>query len=1315
MEEDLTCPLTLDLLEDPVALPCCGKSSSRLALVAALTRDTRCPCCRQDIAGFDVQHAPPNRVIQAVVDEYKRAHVVLPGHHWSAKAKRFQGEVEVELSIEKARFLHSQSLFVAIVDQSGSMGGEPWAQVQQALVHILSMASSSPSTQVEIICFQSAATRLPTLPLPEMIARVCREGAGGGTCFLPAFTELGSILDRAAQPNVTVVLMTDGQGEARADVLNPRLDAILARAGKRIIMHTVGFGAGCDQPLLEALRSVDGTFRYATPGDSTDALCQKITQIFTISNQGSLSRLQVSVDDHKWSGDIAVDERRRGMVRFWLPALEAKEVMIRSDCDPDARVPIEFMDADDDIHLRFAQIKTDQLAAEVLQAAQEHNVSKDLRMLQCGLFRRRTELLQDIADDARLPVLLEQIKSLRAGQQVDVSRLSDMRFGSLFGESVKKAPTEVPRALPPRAVAVVPRQPQPLLQSENQPYYADVVASRNAVAQRIWSTLLNPYCCIDDASWDDLAQCDADGNTALHLAAYRGQFRTLEAILAKFPQAKALINQSNHEEETTVTLAIKKRGYDKCLTILLAQGGDIPRKKAMEEFAMGRGYRRTAAIIGLFGDVSVAVETSMSKEMVRVKYERAVALQKPWDATQYLEVCLMNQDLELVEIALKHGGIPTIDWVVEYCMPPKPDHVDTAVYLDLLRVVLKAHPKLLGQGHGSNQDTLLIKAVEKGSLPHVQYLVVEQKMVVDVTNALGNTALWVAVMKRFPCMVDFLLDQNAHPNHANRKGNTALYNVTQRGPVKIAEKLLAAGAKVDTINGNGDNLLLLCCRNGQAEVLQLLLQHADPQLVHRRAHIDGFNCILSCAEQDRAECIEVLQQFGVNLEDRTAPDNAILKDATPLHLACYYGSVDAAQKLAQFGVDLNAVDAFGMTPLHIAVIRGHERLVRLLIQAGANTFKLDQNGNPPVVYARDKQELRDLLVDPLVASLCKLARKGFNEDDEKRAYVLLKACPSALDLQDENGASALTHAVLYSNVRAVCEFLELGAKNVRDKRGLSCDFWAHVIGVRRIADLFPHPLTDRLIGSDVKSLPHTTEQLRRVKDHPNRRLLFVGGNRSYTEPSQSSLAYRLGPFAPSSWQNVLTDGKLSEEVIDALDAKLFAVAYVATEAGDASVAEVLALNYFTSAAAVWLRGYTYDNAARNAYLRFINDALEKLPVYAGEVYTSCPERYAIGSEITFPSFVSASTLWPVVVDLVPTFPKKGTVVILHSKTGRLVSPFSTTPYDCEVVFRPGSRWRVVRWLRADLVALGQANIREHTFSVDTMPEDKGLIIEMEEL
>lgn len=163
----------------------------------------------------------------------------------------------------------------------------------------------------------------------------------------------------------------------------------------------------------------------------------------------------------------------------------------------------------------------------------------------------------------------------------------------------------------------------------------------------------------------------------------------------------------------------------------------------------------------------------------------------------------------------------------------------------------------------------------------------------------------------------------------------------------------------------------------------------------------------------------------------------------------------------------------------------------------------------------------------------------------------------------------------------------------------------------------------------------------------------------------------------------------------------------------------------------------------DTYTHSLTRFLRELPPFEGEVFIAVPstssnrpmDRRGLlpGCEVSWPCFVSGSTLWPVAMDTIGRIlclcllshifsilgSSDGVMFLIHShKCGRFVSPLSQFPYDLEVIFPPCTQFKVTQWFRLDVIALGQANIRTKSFGM-TLEEmnnsQKGCIIELEEL
>lgn len=90
---------------------------------------------------------------------------------------------------------------------------------------------------------------------------------------------------------------------------------------------------------------------------------------------------------------------------------------------------------------------------------------------------------------------------------------------------------------------------------------------------------------------------------------------------------------------------------------------------------------------------------------------------------------------------------------------------------------------------------------------------------------------------------------------------------------------------------------------------------------------------------------------------------------TPLHLAAFFGHLEAARLLVEAGADVGAVSENGMrnTPLHAAAAGKHTAVARMLVERGADAHVADagdysaraiaeQNGLADVVAAIDARD-----------------------------------------------------------------------------------------------------------------------------------------------------------------------------------------------------------------------------------------------------------------------------------------------------------------------------------------------------------------------
>jgi len=1280
--------------------------------------------------------------------------VELKEHRWSCDVTKVSDSTdmcEVKLYVEDAKFSVRPCLFIAVVDCSGSMSGNPYKQVLTALRHIYHLSQHNSSVKLMMISYESSAKIINT---PEEY-KIC-----GGTNFRAAFEAVNQLLSRyiCSDENkhavnnvssVTIAFLTDGQDQSyNRERLVPEFREMLRRrwGDNPLSVHTIGFSRNCDRDLLEGMResgNIPGTFRYAEPGENDDELCNKLTGVFNIGSQSSTVPIRLTINGERQDIRLPVDSEKYGCHSFWKKFDSPPHITVSSQHDNDTVVPVKFHSPSEVVLERWLAKLTDQLASTVLEFS-NGSFTPNIKELWCALTNQKIETLMDITTESslteRLTFLSQQVSALSNGELINVGKLSDLRFGSMFSDQVPPLP-QVQTVCPQPSK---PKLTQEAYNEQHLPRYNrnNKDSGRNDLQKAITSLECNKVpdnlkALIQNATMDDMMHVDHDGNNTLHLTAYCGHSEVIRELIKRFPDLP--LDTPNRQGETAVTIAIKKRGFHFTLGFLLDAGATLPRRKSLQRFAVENDYTITAEIISGMGETSTTVDHSMKLSYVKFTYQRAMKSGKEINPEQYLDVFLAKGDKDMAEkMIVEHNAQATVDMLNDYCIPKKADDPETDRYLELAKLLLYHFPHLIHEKKKPDMETPLLTASNRGSRPHVRYFL-SLGAKVDEPNEKLNTPLWIATFKRYPCIIDELLDAGADIERANEKGNRPIYGICERGSVKIAEKLISRGADITYKNINGDTTILLCTRNGQHETLQFLLNYVDEEFVNFKAHIDGFNAIMASAEQDRPECMRVLFEYGIDLNQKTDSNNEIIADATPLHIAAYYGREEATKMLIKLGADLNVTDAHGQTPLHTAVIQGHIGVIKSLRRAGIDQTVVDKYGNRAQAYCRNRKDIRRVLVDPALDIIMKLSKGGFDREENVIACQLLRdhtgvegCCTpaSAIDILGDDGTTPLTQAVIHSNFDVVQTMVDLGANICQ------AQFWASVVNNPRI----------------IKIVGKSDTDLSLIRRYSN--ILFLGRPPKYTPSRTNTIGVRMSDLANAVvynedyaqiWSNLIMHKEQPRFRCDYLeldeqtvwDARVHLISVFGKQDSLKHLidpSQAMAITLFTNNVIVprsingVLLGTELITEEVKEYTKHLFSALQSLPPYVGEVFMGVDKvdrrLFEIGQEFCWPRFVSCSTLWRVATENCPSFTtkaKKGTIFAIRSKTGRFVGQYSQFGFDAEVLFLPRTKFRVNNWYRGDVFALGQPNIREHTFSLEDEDierlrhSERAMIIELVEI
>ncbi len=203
-----------------------------------------------------------------------------------------------------------------------------------------------------------------------------------------------------------------------------------------------------------------------------------------------------------------------------------------------------------------------------------------------------------------------------------------------------------------------------------------------------------------------------------------------------------------------------------------------------------------------------------------------------------------------------------------------------------------------------------------------------------------NQQLLHAAVEGNLAAVEQLVSQGADINYNDPWGNCAVFSAAWEGNIKALDLYHKLGASLEL---EDNNPLCNAAYNGQSGSVKWLLQKgANPNFSFKKTGENALHytvCKTSEMEQ-RTEIVSLLIEAGTDVNKKTTKGETTL---------CFMR------------------DAFlkAETPLHRAAAYGSERIVQLLLDAGANPSTKDANGDTPISWGswflRDAGVLRLLL------------------------------------------------------------------------------------------------------------------------------------------------------------------------------------------------------------------------------------------------------------------------------------------------------------------------------------------------------------------
>lgn len=236
-------------------------------------------------------------------------------------------------------------------------------------------------------------------------------------------------------------------------------------------------------------------------------------------------------------------------------------------------------------------------------------------------------------------------------------------------------------------------------------------------------------------------------------------------------------------------------------------------------------------------------------------------------------------------------------------------------------------------------------AAQEGQVEIVRYLLAEAGPL--LTEAGMACAMLEAALEGHSevvkCFLEAGLDKDTvHPCYTSSPDGTTLHIAAIQGRLAVVEVLLAAGAAVDRLDGDGETSLLLAASQGHEAIVRRLL---DAGADTTKACPKGRTALIHAANLGYLACVRALLDAGAY------PSAADSFGDTALHHAAFYGQSDVVRCLLEGGAEMQMRNKQGFSPLHDAISEGQLECVQCLVEAGANKDVETASGVSPLFLA----------------------------------------------------------------------------------------------------------------------------------------------------------------------------------------------------------------------------------------------------------------------------------------------------------------------------------------------------------------------------
>jgi len=177
-----------------------------------------------------------------------------------------------------------------------------------------------------------------------------------------------------------------------------------------------------------------------------------------------------------------------------------------------------------------------------------------------------------------------------------------------------------------------------------------------------------------------------------------------------------------------------------------------------------------------------------------------------------------------------------------------------------------------------------------------------------------------------------------------------LHDAARQDNVQVVQQLLSSGSELDARDPSGSTALLVAARANSVGAAKALIEAGAD--VNAKDQIQDSAYLYSGA-RGHLDILKMTLAHGADLKSTNR------YGGTALIPAAERGHVDTVETLIEAGVAVDHVNNLGWTALLEAILLGdggerHQKIVELLLQAGADPDLADRDGITPIQHARKR-------------------------------------------------------------------------------------------------------------------------------------------------------------------------------------------------------------------------------------------------------------------------------------------------------------------------------------------------------------------------